>query len=83
MLLLGLHAIFLPLGGLYLGSKPEAGVFMVGVAQIYYVLPSLILMMKLGRKEMAKGMLLAALVTFVVNAAGCGMLLWQLSKIDG
>jgi len=32
---------------------------------------------------MAKGMVLAAAFTFMANAAGCGMFLWQLSKIDG
>ena len=83
LILLGLHAIFLPLGGLYLGAKPEAGVFLIGLAQLYYLVPSLILLMKLGRKEIAKGMLLAALVTFIVNAAGCGLMLWQLSRIEG
>ena len=82
-MLLGLHALFLPLGGLYLGAKPEAGVFLVGLAQFYYVVPSLILLMKLGRNEMAKGIALAAVLTFVVNAAGCGLLFWELSQIDG
>jgi hypothetical protein len=83
LLLFALHAVFLPLGGFYLGAKPEAGVYMIGLAQLYYVVPCLILMMKLGRKELAKGMLLAAAATFIVNAAGCGMFLWGLSKIDG
>jgi hypothetical protein len=81
--LLALHAFFLPLAGLYFGAKPETGVFLIGLAQLYYVLPALILLMKLGRKEIAKGMALAAVATFVFNAGGCGLLVWQLSQIDG
>jgi len=83
LLLLVLHVTLLPLGGGYLGTKPEAGVLLIGVAQLFYVVPAFILLMKLGRNEMARGMLFAALATFMVNAAGCGMFLWQLSKIDG
>lgn len=81
--LLALHALFLPLAGSYLGAKPEAGAFLIGFTQLYYVVPALILLMKLGRKEMAKGMALTAFATFVLNAGGCGLLMWQLSQIDG
>jgi hypothetical protein len=83
LLLLALHAVLAPFAGTYLGVKPEAGLYLIGVTQLAYVVPLFILLMKLGRSAIAKGMAFAALATFVVNAAGCGVLLWQLSKIDG
>jgi hypothetical protein len=83
LLLLALHAVLAPFAGTYLGVKPEAGLYLIGVTQLAYVVPLFILLMKLGRGEMAKGMAFAALATFVMNAAGCGALLWQLSQIDG
>jgi hypothetical protein len=83
LLLLALHAAFLPLGGAYLDLKPEAGTYLIGLAQVAYVAPTSILLMKLGRREIAKGMLFAALATFIVNAAGCAVFLWELSQIDG
>jgi hypothetical protein len=81
LVLLALHAAFLPISGGALGFKPEAGMLLVGLTQVVYLVPALILLMKLGRSEVAKGMLFAALGTFVVNAAGCGVMLWQLSQI--
>ena len=83
LLLVVLHAAFLPLGASFLGLKPEAGTYLIGLVQVAYVVPAWILLMKLGRREMAKGMLFAALATFIVNAAGCAVLLWELSQIDG
>jgi hypothetical protein len=81
-LLLLLHAGFVSLRGLYV-DKPEAAVLLLGLLQLAYVVPAVILLLKLGRVEMAKGMGLAAIATFAVNAAGCGVMLWQLSKIEG
>ena len=83
LLLLGLHAAFVPLGAAPFGLKPEASVLLIGVTQLVYVVPTLILLLKLGRAEMAKGMAWAALATFVVNAAGCAAFLAMLSRIDG
>jgi hypothetical protein len=81
-ILVALHAIFLALRGLYVG-KPEAAVLLLGVLQLFYVVPAVILMLKLGRVELAKGMGLAALATFLANAAGCGAMLVFLSRIEG
>jgi hypothetical protein len=83
LLLVALDAAFLPFGASFLGLKPEAGTYLIGLVQVAYVVPALILLMKLGRGEMAKGMLFAALATFLLNAAGCAVFLWTLSKIDG
>jgi hypothetical protein len=81
LLLLVLHAALLPFVGTGFGLKPEAGYLLAGVTQIGYLVPAAILLMKLGRSEVVKGMLFAALATFIVNAAGCAVLLHQLSHI--
>ena len=81
LLLLALHVALLPFAGAGFGLKPEAGYLLVGVTQIAYVVPAAILLLKLGRPEVVKGMAYAALATFVVNAAGCALVLNQLSHI--
>lgn len=81
LLLLALHAALLPFVGTGFGLKPEAGYLVAGVTQIGYLVPAAILLLKLGRPEVVKGMLFAALATFIVNAAGCAVLLRQLSNI--
>jgi hypothetical protein len=83
LLLLVLHAAFVTTAANLLGLKPEAGPYLIGLVQAAYVVPTWILLMTLGRREMAKGMLFAALATFVVNAAGCAVFLWELSQIEG
>lgn len=83
LLLLAMHALLAPFGAGVLGIKPEAGLYLIGIAQLAYAVPVWILLLKLGRSEMAKGVLFAALATFVINAAGCAAFIWSLSKIDG
>jgi len=65
------------------GFKHEAVPLLIGVVQLYYVIPAVLLALKLKYPAVAKGILHAALATFLLNAAGCGFFLWQLSKIDG
>jgi hypothetical protein len=65
------------------GFKHEAVPLLIGVVQLYYVIPAVLLALKLRYPAVAKGILHAALATFLLNAAGCGFFLWQLSKIDG
>lgn len=65
------------------GFKHEAVSLFIGVVQLYYVIPAILLALKLKYPTVAKGILHAALATFLLNAAGCGFFLWQLSKIDG
>jgi hypothetical protein len=81
LLLFALHAALAPFAPPAFGFKPEVGYYLIGIAQIVYLVPALILLMKLERPEMAKGMLFAALATFVVNAGGCALLFYELSKI--
>lgn len=65
------------------GFKHEAVPLLIGVIQLYYVIPAILLALKLQYPAVAKGILHGALVTFLLNAAGCGFFLFQLSKIDG
>ena len=81
LLLLAMHVGLLPFVGTVVGLKAAAGYLLVGVTQIVYVVPAAIVLLKRGQPEVMKGMLFAALATFVVNAAGCALVLHQLSKI--
>jgi hypothetical protein len=80
IILLLLHAAFLSLRGLYV-DKPETAYLLLGVLQVFYLVPALILLLKAGRPEMAKGMALAAALTFVLNASACGVMYSLLSQI--
>lgn len=77
-----MHVVLPPFGASVFGLKPEAGFFLIGVVQLAYVVPTLMFLMASGRGEMAKGMLFAALATFVLNAGGCAWFLWSLRGID-
>lgn len=88
LLLIALHALFL-LGGRFVASpaewaglKPEAGGLLIGVVQLFYVIPATLLALKLRHPAVATGIVKAAIVTFLVNLAGCGFMVWQLSKIS-
>jgi hypothetical protein len=65
------------------GFKHESVPLLIGVVQLYYVIPAVLLALKLKYPAVAKGILQAAIATFVLNAGGCGIFLWQLSKING
>jgi hypothetical protein len=69
--------------GEWTGFKHEAVPFLIGIVQLYYVVPAVLLALKLRYPAVAKGIAHAALATFLLNAAGCGFFLWQLSKING
>lgn len=69
--------------GEWIGFKHDAVPFLVGIVQLYYVIPAALLALKLKRPAVAKGIVHGALVTFLLNAAGCGLFFWELSKIDG
>jgi hypothetical protein len=65
------------------GLKPEAGPLLIGVVQLLYVIPVTLLALKMRYPAVATGIVKGAIVTFLVNMAGCGFMAWQLSKIDG
>jgi hypothetical protein len=63
------------------GLKAEAGVLLIGIVQLLYVIPATLLALKLRHPAVATGIVKGAIVTFLVNLAGCGLMVWQLSKI--
>ena len=67
--------------GEWTGFKREAGPLLIGIVQLFYVIPAVLLALKLRRPAVAKGIVWGAVVTFVVNLGGCGFMLYQLSKI--
>jgi hypothetical protein len=69
--------------GEWTGFKHDAVPLLIGIVQLYYVIPAVLLALKLQYPVVAKGIVHGALVTFLLNAAGCGLFLWGLSKIDG
>ena len=88
-LLVALHTLFV-LGqkygawpGEWTGLKPEASYLLIGIVQLYYVVPATLLALKLGYAAVAMGMVKGALVTFLLNLAGCGLFALQISRIDG
>lgn len=67
--------------GEWTGLKHDAVPYLIGIVQLYYVIPAVLLTVKLKYPTVAKGIVHAALATFLLNAAGCGVFFWQLSKI--
>ena len=69
--------------GEWTGFKHEAVPLLVGIVQLYYVIPAVLLALKLRVPAVARGIVLGALATFLLNATGCGVMYWQLSRIEG
>lgn len=65
----------------WLGLKSEAGALLIGIAQLLYVIPVTLLALKMRYPAVAMGIVKGAIVTFLVNMAGCGFMFWGLSKI--
>ncbi|MGE5701863.1 MAG: hypothetical protein ACM32O_04990 [Clostridia bacterium] len=57
---------------------PDA-LFMIGIAQIVYLIPALIIAYVKKREGIAQGLLIGAGITFLVNAACFGIVLFMLS----
>ena len=67
--------------GEWTGLKREAGPLLIGIVQLFYVIPAVLLSLKLRHPEVAKGIVWGAVVTFVLNLAGCGLMFYGLSRI--
>jgi hypothetical protein len=63
------------------GLKPQAGALLIGIVQLFYVIPTTLLALKLRHPAVATGIVKGAIVTFVLNMSACGYFGWQLSKI--
>lgn len=67
--------------GEWTGFKREAAPLLIGIVQLFYVIPAVLLTLKLRYPAVAKGIVWGAVVTFLLNLGGCGLMWWQLSKI--
>ena len=73
MLLLLLHLLQVPMTWLSGGIS----MWFIGVTQILYFLPALILLVFKKRMETAKGLTAAAGITFLLNATCSAIVLWM------
>ena len=77
------HAVVLTLLGILanfldsstLGGIAFFGLFGIGIAQLFYVLPLTIWLSRKGRNDTMKGVLIGAAITLLLNG-GCFVLLW-------
>jgi hypothetical protein len=80
--LLTLHALLIlgPLQGVT-SLKPNAEPLLIGVVQLWYVLPLGVVFLLAGWKRTAKVFAIGAIVTFLLNLVACGIFLHLLSGI--
>ena len=80
--LLTLHALLIlgPIQGAT-SLKPNAEPLLIGVVQLWYVVPLGVVFLLAGWKRTAKVFAIGAIVTFLVNLAACGAFLYILSGI--
>lgn len=72
------HIIFQPLISL-LGMIPKMeflffSVFFIGLSQLVYMIPAIIIAFSQGKPQLGKGFLIGAGITFLLNAACMGMI---------
>jgi hypothetical protein len=80
-IVLGLLGCLLPDGELC-GTIGLAGPLLVGLSQLAYMLPAIYLARRRGRPALAKGLIIGAAVTFLLNAACWGTLGLALTGAD-
>ena len=80
--LLTLHALLIlgPIQGMT-SLKPNAEPLLIGVVQLWYVLPLGIGFLLAGWKRTAKVLAIGAIATFLLNLVACGIFLHLLSGI--
>jgi hypothetical protein len=81
LILAALHGVVVVLPAEWIGLKREASLMLIGVVQIAYVIPAVLLLLKLRRPEVAKGMVIGAAITFIVNLVGCAAMFGALSRV--
>ncbi|MCC6211312.1 MAG: hypothetical protein IT513_09750 [Burkholderiales bacterium] len=82
LILIALHAVFAVLPAAeWLGLKREASILLIGVVQLAYAIPAILLSLKLRHPEVAKGLVIGAVITFLANMAGCAAMFAMLSRI--
>jgi formate-dependent nitrite reductase membrane component NrfD len=55
--------------------------FVIGVVQLAWIIPMVITFRRKGKTEMAKGIIIAAAITFLLNAGCWGLLLGNLGNM--
>jgi hypothetical protein len=81
-ILLTLHALLIlgPLQGVT-SMKARTEPYLIGIVQLWYVLPLGLLFLGVGWRRMARAFVLGALATFLLNLAACAIFLQMLSGI--
>jgi hypothetical protein len=59
--------------------KPSAEPYFIGVVQLVYVVPLGIVLLLVGYRKTLKAFAMGALITFVLNAATCGVFFYKMS----
>ena len=75
---IGAHFIFQPLISI-LGAIPKMeflyfSVFYIGLSQLVYMIPAIIIAFSKGKPQLGKGLLIGAGITFLLNAACMGLI---------
>ena len=78
-LTVGLHMIFgiVILGLMFIGNtlSPLPWLILIGVTQLIYIIPAMVIAHFAGKTYLVKGLLIGASVTFLVNAACTGLVI--------
>lgn len=59
---------------------PVAGPFWIGISQLVYVVPAVLIARKKGQVETAKGLWIGAGITFLINIACFGVVMASIGK---
>ncbi len=75
-----LHLIQIPIAILFIALASDPYFFLVppmfiGISQLVYIIPALLIAHKLGKPHIVKGLLIGASLSFLLNAACAGMFL--------
>jgi hypothetical protein len=78
----GLHFVFIFFAFMFVREMVVA-IFGISIVQLAYVLPTLVYLRKRGRTAMAKGLIIGAALTFLLNGACWGWFLLAKPRIGG
>jgi hypothetical protein len=73
-----LHLLQAPLGVLSYGVT----IIFIGITQLVYLIPAIVVFSKKSRPDMVKGLLIGGAITFLLNAACTGLFFILLSGAD-
>lgn len=76
LLAIGLHLLQVPLMVLGFGSFA-----LVGVTQLVYLLPAIFMARRAGKQALMKGLIIGGALTFLLNAACFGIVIFVLSTM--